>query len=219
MTLVGLWPLMEDSGSTAYEITGNSNDGNVSGATVGATGILGNTAYSLGGGGDSVQVPHHSALSVKKFTTSVWVKFDQLNRSVHQGIICKGTGSNDRNYWLSQDNGSSGVHYSFYDENGNYSSKTAGSLSKGTWHHIVHTYDGAYSSLYIDGEYVDRISAGTPPHNTTNDLHIGEAPDYGSVDGTISEVRVYARALSEREIAYLYQTGADASFITNRKTL
>lgn len=56
--LVGYWPLHEDAGTTANDFSGNANDGTITGATLGATGILGTSAYSFDGVDDYVSLPN-----------------------------------------------------------------------------------------------------------------------------------------------------------------
>lgn len=78
-----------------------------------------------------------------------------------------------------------------------------------TWHHIVATSDSTSLKLYLDGEIVN------PPGNLppafqfhfkgTNDedLRIGcvkNKPDYAFEGGSIDEVAIWSRALSEDEI-------------------
>ena len=55
MTLIGYWPLNENSGK-AYDRSGNGNHGSLNGAvTQGETGLLGNTAYDFDGNDDYIQ--------------------------------------------------------------------------------------------------------------------------------------------------------------------
>lgn len=47
--LLGYWPLHEDSGSTANDVSVNNQDGTINGATVNVSAILGTTGYSFDG--------------------------------------------------------------------------------------------------------------------------------------------------------------------------
>jgi hypothetical protein len=86
--------------------------------------------------------------------------------------------------------------------------------SLGDWHHLAGTWDGSVVRLYVDGtEVANRAYSGINQYDESP-LVIGadnddedEIPDDGW-DGTIDEVRVYGRALSQTEIQDL----ADALF-------
>jgi hypothetical protein len=71
------------------------------------------------------------------------------------------------------------------------------------WSHLAVTYDGARLRLYVDGrEVADRAAAGRI-QTSPDPLWMGGNRPYGEhFDGAIDEVRVYDRALSEREIRH-----------------
>jgi hypothetical protein len=69
-----------------------------------------------------------------------------------------------------------------------------------TWHHFGYIYDGTYSNLYIDGTLVGRSSIVLPDAPTTN-FQIGRwinGSEY--FEGSIDDLRVYARALNREEL-------------------
>ena len=89
-------------------------------------------------------------------------------------------------------------------------------MTDGQWHHLVTTYDGAAECLYVDEvrqRWVARWGGSVPAN--TYDLTIGinlvdPNPKYGEVgssfDGLIDEPMIWNRALSEKEIEFLYQS-------------
>ena len=75
-----------------------------------------------------------------------------------------------------------------------------------TWYHIVGTFDGSYTNLFINGEYIGRT--GRSNHIPTNVQHVAIGKIYGQTEnfnGTIDNVRIYNRALSASEIKYSYR--------------
>ena len=74
------------------------------------------------------------------------------------------------------------------------------------WHHFVGTWKDGYAELYVDG--VARNTGNTVGGNINDSriIRIGQS-NTGSFDGIIDEVRIYNRALSEREIKTSYQKG------------
>jgi len=72
-----------------------------------------------------------------------------------------------------------------------------------TWHYIVYTFDGATHRFYVGG---DEKGSSTirPTAATPNSLQIGRVLDgSGYLSGTVDELRIYSRALSQTEIQSL----------------
>jgi hypothetical protein len=74
-------------------------------------------------------------------------------------------------------------------------------LALSTWTHLAATYDNAVLRLYVNGSEVHRQSLTGSMQTTTGALRIGGNSLWGEYfQGTLDEVRVYARALSAAEI-------------------
>jgi hypothetical protein len=72
---------------------------------------------------------------------------------------------------------------------------------------VAGTYDGSEMKLYVNGELVGTLSA-PEPDTFTNPVTMGSG--YGTgwfLNGTIDEVRIYNRALTEEEIRDHYVFG------------
>lgn len=94
------------------------------------------------------------------------------------------------------------------------------------WHHIVGTFDGYVSKIYIDGE-LDSVSTNQSPtvkkeigYNQSAKFFIGcEAatanPSSPYFSGKISDVRIYATALSAEDVKSLYETRASIDNYSN----
>ncbi len=78
----------------------------------------------------------------------------------------------------------------------------------GQWFHVVVTSEGGRQTLYLDGRPVvtGMLLLATPPGSR---FFLGKLPgEYGTrrrLLGAIDEVRVYGRALSEREVEEMYE--------------
>lgn len=82
-----------------------------------------------------------------------------------------------------------------------------------TWHHIVGTYSSSTGILraYVDGKKVGetKITAGTKITTNNAPLRIGRSSRGGaSMSGKLSDIRVYATALSDTDIMALYNEKA-----------
>jgi hypothetical protein len=74
----------------------------------------------------------------------------------------------------------------------------------GVWHHVAATYDGATWRLYLDGVLDgERVADAVPRFDSIQHFGLGAAFDSkgepaGGLVGALDEVRVYARALTDR---------------------
>ena len=85
------------------------------------------------------------------------------------------------------------------------------SYNDGQWHHGVVTFDGSILRLYIDGVQITTLSTSSIPETTGNNpLKIGANSRIASnlFTGSIDEVGVWNRALTNTEITGLMNTGA-----------
>ena len=82
-------------------------------------------------------------------------------------------------------------------------------ISSSTWDHVVMSFDGSTSKLYLDGVQVD--SQGSPQSVPTNTgvLTIGEAyPGAGEgYGGGLDELAIYTYGLSAGQVANHYLAG------------
>lgn len=218
--LVGYWPLHEDAGTTAYDFSGNANDGTTNGGvTVNQTGLLGTSAYSLDAVDDYMQTGSQSVFDLPSgMTLTAWINPDSV--SSIQGVISKGKvagtpGGKDYNFGLWDDGtllfGISDGSSVFVDMNGGYGS----SVSVGTWSFIVATWDGSTAETFINGASNATFSgSGTP--TTSHTLRFGGDGGLSSryFGGGISDLRIYNRALTAAEIQYLYDVVATTDSLT-----
>ena len=101
------------------------------------------------------------------------------------------------------------LHLDWWDSvgNGHRLTSTSG-VEMNKWSFVAGTYDGSYNRLYINGQLVDLSATNGTIRATTAPLRIGmwwsDYPNHFS--GTIDEVTVYNRALSEEEVFahYIY---------------
>jgi hypothetical protein len=69
------------------------------------------------------------------------------------------------------------------------------------WHHLAASYDGTTAKWYGDGSFIGSLAGVL---NTMDNVQMGKrADDNNRFSGLIDEVRIYGRALSLDEVAYL----------------
>ena len=212
MTLEGHWPLTEDSGSTAYDYSGNGNDGTINGAgpagTGTVTGPFGNSAYDFDGSNDIIDCGFSDDYT--RLTVSCWVNWDTVNENGY--VVSRyDTSSNSSAVFLLRENGT--IDWGINDGGGN-EIISGPSASTGQWYHIVGTWNGTTLKLYVDGfERASSTNSNGPQASADNYTIGGSLNNEANVDGTISDVRIYSRALSPQEVQALYQAGVQSEVI------
>jgi hypothetical protein len=196
----------------ANDVTGNGNNGTVVGASL-TTDRFGNlnSAYTFGGNSISPNYITCGAspslkMSGNKISVSAWIKItgDGYNygRIVLGGqvntqyTLTKADLSDDRIYWRPIDFGD--VY-------------TTSSVTRNIWHHIIATYDGSTSKIYLNGVLSNTTTVtGTFTANTKDFVIGGETISHGGgtrasyFDGAIDDIKIYNKVLSNSEILALY---------------
>lgn len=95
----------------------------------------------------------------------------------------------------------------FYGDNGRYSINA----KSGEWHHVAFTKSGTTCKCYLDGRLVSTNTFGgtNPTYSDGNGVGIGCFHYYGDIYpyiGKASDLRIYATALSDADIAELYHS-------------
>ena len=180
------------------------NNGNVSFAS----GKLGNAAvFDANGVGGKYLATSVSGGLGSGLTVSMWAKL--ASTSVAGSLIQAVTG--DTNGWfIGFDYGSSRLAYLAGSGGWNVAELFGSPLSDNVWYHIVKRADASGVKIYIDG-----AEAGSWANTTwtSGPIELGHfAYHNGSRDeswnGSIDAVGIWNRALSEAEVAELYNSGA-----------
>ena len=197
--LVGHWSMDDSdvSGGTLYDRSAYDSHGTLNNSpSLGQPGIV----------GDSIAFDQTNNIDVigetyDKFSAAFWVNFDAFDASYNgplDTVI------------------SSGHQFTFHDEGGNRAVQIitpngstnilTTNANTGVWYHLAATYDGSIVKGYKNG-----VLQGSHSESSIIDLTngFGIGARYGnksivSIDGRISDVRMYNRVLSEKKINALY---------------
>ena len=218
--LVGYWTFDEGTGTTAYDYSGQGNNGTFTGSPTWETSAncrnrgmcLGTTVNGVAQYA-STGDPASGILdfsNTDSFSYSAWIKATSQEISTY--LFAKGgTSLSVAGYTTySGSNGLERCSYSDGDGSGNtnLSLSTTNVFNSG-WHMvtcIMDTRAGKFS-VYIDGNYegTDISLTEGSAKNSTNLLVFGETQSANyEVDGYIDDVRIYNRALSAQEIQAIY---------------
>ncbi len=85
-------------------------------------------------------------------------------------------------------------------------------LDDDQWHHVVATYDGQTGRLFLDGNIVASKAWGSLQYDNADPFYIGQITGTHFFDGSIDEVGLWDRALTEGEVAMLYNGGKGLAY-------
>ncbi len=206
-TLLGWWRFSEGEGETSANLRGVAGDAELEGDARWSKGYIGG-GVELDGSGDFAYVSDIETEAGSPVTIEAWVRFNQfaLERGVRQGIF---TGLYQHQ-----------VNNHFYFNGKKALFEVSSLLRPNTWHHIVLTYQGTTASavVYVDGQPV-------PVSAQRDDETLDPLDGFGAgrsssffggllsggttqLDGSIDEVRVWNRILSDAEVGLAFAAGA-----------
>lgn len=202
--LVGHWKFDEGSGTIAFDSSGNGNNGTLNNGPTWVDGKSGK-ALSFDGVNDYVQILAHSSLDVTAaVTVEAWVYprayVDNFGQNSH--IVSRTHDSGGHIYVLSIYPNSQKASYSVNPSPPQHPSTV--DLQLNTWNHLAMTYDGSYVQFYMNGQFDSKYPLSGAIQTTTNRLTIGcnsyPVITYAFFNGIIDDVRIYSRALNQKEI-------------------
>jgi len=205
--LVARWKFDEGSGTTAGDSSGNGNTGTLVNGPAWTTGII-SGAVSFDGTDDFVSVADNLLRDNLSLTLAMWI------RTTASGILFA---YQNAAYPSSSTNG---VPALYVGTDGKLRGEfwmgavspiaSALSVSDGRWHHVAVTGNTNTQTLYLDGQPAGTLS-GQINHLDMSKNQVGTGwggwPGLGSgwqfFRGSIDDVRIYSRALTQAEIQAL----------------
>jgi len=202
---VAEWNFDEGIGTTAFDTSGNVNNGGWNGTgTHWDTGKYGK-AGKFNGSDDYVGTG--ISTSYNPFTIEGWFKMS-ANAGGERGLITKYVSGFQNGLWtLEMLNG----NYLLWDINdGAQKTCQTSALNVGSWYHATAVYTGSQGILYLNGVQNCQFSVGTIA-SIADEIRIGYAAT-GKFLGLIDQVKIYNYARSPAQIAYDYNKGAPVAW-------
>lgn len=226
--LVGWWPF----NGNANDESGNGNNGTVNGATLTSDrNNQSNSSYnfnvnnwSFGSGGDNIYIPYNASFNFSDFTISTWIKRTSAGSSISPqslSIIRRfqyGYNNPNGETWVlevghgTSQNGA--ILYGTVIEQSpspasNFYSQSNQVVPLNQWCHIIMTYSQNTIKLYINNQLVGTAIDPSITINTVGNsgLSIGLSEQangqWAPFDGSIDDIGIWNRALTQQEISTL----------------
>ena len=216
--LIGWWKLDEGAGTIAADSSINDNDGNLAGDPNShpqwVAGHIG-SALDFNGVHDYVDCSNNVSLNepniTGKITLAAWVNTRDSGianidaNNYFSPYITKG----DHAYTLQHAGKitTNELEIALYDAGTTwyFASTPVDSSFNGVWHHLAGTYNGSQIKLYVDGELKATTDYVGPIRSATANVNLGKSFDFTDrwYEGALDDVRIYSRALSHGEVAWL----------------
>lgn len=184
--------------NNANDVSGNGNNGTVSGATLIADRFgIANSAYSNDGIDDSIGFSNtlYNGLTDKSFCA--W-----LNVTTTPSVIYRKWASGAEDKILVVDASVVTI--------GEYPTTTINfncACPTGVWFHLCYTSSGTSKKLYINGRWVGTVTRAGVPADSTGIFTIAADNQGGYYNFDIAKVKIYNKALNSFEIKQLYYEG------------
>lgn len=193
------YAMHEDSGSTIYDFGTAAENGTIYAATLGATGLLGTTAYDFDATDDAVGAPN---FSVERNHTIIQYIQTNDDQTVQQPFRASTGDVSDFGASISVDGGN--FNYFVKDSNGNNLSISAAVPDTVNLHQVVGRWDGSTQALFVNGTKQTTASRSiSVSQDNSGETMIGATDSSGSNphDGRIAGTWLYGgTALSDSQI-------------------
>jgi len=197
-------PHRPDTITKVFDRSPFGNHGTIHGA-VWQTLPSGKSVLSFDEVDDYVEVPDSNSLRLQRFTITVWFKSSTYDDGLIRPFAKKGESWGWKLFNYAFCVRGKGLKYILIVGDGTeYYEVSSPEITPNEWHFGAGVYDGEYLIIYDNGVEIARQKIGEKTLYTSDDPLWISRISY-ALNGTIDEVRIYSRALSEEEIRRLYE--------------
>jgi len=203
---VAEWKFEEGVGTTAYDSSGNNNNGIISSA-LWQTGKIGK-GLNFNGTNATVNLGQITSLNTAG-SLEFWFKY-RPNGSTYERILSVFDDSNNE-FRILLDNSIPRKIYWIHKKNGVTTGYQGTDFNNSLWHHVAYVSDigTSISKMYLDGINIYSTTGNVQAYNYSANWHLGSSTGTNYwFPGTIDQVRVYNYARTPAQIAYDYNQGA-----------
>ena len=203
--LVGWWPF----NGNANDESGNGNNGIVYGAVL-TSDRFNSVSSAFYFNNNKIEIPHNSNLGFAQnqgFSVSVWAKKDVGISTTHL-MGKRPNGAQSFNWhiadWV-------GTQFSSTSSTNVFGAISNQPLSTVVWTHIVGIYESGLWKLYMDGILVSSSVSSFFYPDVNTPLVIGNSGNWGGFYGSLDDIGIWSRALTDCEVQQLYSSQVQTS--------
>ena len=180
-------------------------------------------AFSFNGAHQYVSVPDSTFWNLGiSFSIEFWARFTSFSPSSAYAFIAHDDGGGTKNKWIFWLNGGNlQLHLNSVSNGSQVIGTIPFSPTINTWYHIALTKNGSTYTIYVNGNVLSEATSiqAIPATSTGPPLTLGQAEGGYNLNGSLDEVSIYNRALSDSEIQAIYNAGAAGTSLDTAQTV
>ncbi len=196
--LLGYWKMDENTGSSITDLSANGITGTLVNTPTWTSGKYGPGLSFAAASSEYVNLALPAPIASQAFTISAWINPSSL--AAERAIY----GSSSNNFLFNVN--TTGTLILCNDNGGvcsNTASSSTGVITTNSWQHVVVTHNGSGTyAFFVNGRNVTSDATGDFASNNSN-MYIGRSNSF-YFEGSIDEVKVYNRTLSNKEVDSLF---------------
>jgi hypothetical protein len=156
-------------------------------------------SFSFNGSTNRITCPSTSALDFagsQQYTVMAWI-YPLLGGGTWHGIVSKGE---SQQYAFTVNSPGAYIHYETNQGGVAALNSSAGSITQNAWQYVGIRFDGTNKTIWKNGEIIATQAAAVNSTSNTEQLRIGEGNANELFNGSITQVAIYNRALSNNEV-------------------
>jgi hypothetical protein len=192
---MGWWKLDETSGTMAADSSGNGHPGTLHGGPRWVSGKFGG-GLQFDGVADYVDTGYTQNLN--QWTVCAWV----TSPAAPANTFPSGPVHRENNYQFNWNHNVDSFRASTaLMVGGAWTPASFGTLEANRWYYLTGTYDGSSLKAFVNGDLITSVSLTGTPNAENNSLKFGRSATAAQFfAGTLDDVRIYDRALSQAEV-------------------
>ena len=209
--LISWWGL-EAAAGTRIDSHGSNNltDNNTVGS---GAGVINQAAYFTRANSEWLSVADNASLRFPGFTAAFWLYHASQTNS--QSYISKWSGTPGQSSFLIDSTSGKVLRFGAYGDGSaaTWVNSTFGELMALNWHFVCARYDGSNLKLRVNATADDVLPYAGGIFGGTDPLEVGaRGLGTSAVDGRIDELALWNRALTDAQVARLYNGGAGMGY-------
>jgi len=202
---VGAWnPGLGPSGLTLRDHSGYGNHGTLVNMTANTCWGVEKNGYVLDFDGSNDRVNATVAGLSSSFSVAFWFRNKRIGTG-EQFIFSRGSLFNQNGFWFWATNSLNLYSLLISSSTNNYQTRTIPNTDT-LYHHVAACFSEATQTTdcYFDGRFVFTLPAITGGSPTSSAITLAKEPSgYQNINGNMTDIRLYNRALSPNEVALL----------------
>lgn len=222
-SMIGRWDIDETSGTTVKDLSGNNNNGTISGSISFSTDTYSSSSgsslsFNASDGSVRVDIPGaaYNFIGTQPFSVSMWVKPSSTTQIAYGRFIStEAPGPTGGGFVISRTDIDNRVLVGLWNVRVYQGVSSNTVLADGVWQHLVVVWNGSVVKIYHNGSLDKTGSPMSGPTNNGN-MPLSFGSGNGTVIGLMDNIKIYNAALLSGDVQRLYAQGLSSGRFANK---